>query len=100
MISIFRGALLIGRRCATDSILLAISGTASVVVRLITTCGAPDSNLRCTMRAAAYRLGPVGVASNTSQLKKVKSSMARSLPERESTTTECGVNYQLLSVMH
>ena len=33
-------------------------------------------------------------------MKKVKSSMARSLPcSAESTTTECGVNYQLLAVI-
>ena len=31
--------------------------------------------------------------------KKVKSSMAGSLPSGESTTTECGFNYQLLAVI-
>ena len=31
--------------------------------------------------------------------KKVKSSMAQSLPSGESTTTECGFNYQLLAVI-
>ena len=31
---------------------------------------------------------------------KVKSSMAKSLPVEKSTTTECGVNYQLLAVIY